>query len=134
MTAKKKYIVEYDDKAKYYRIVVIKHWLGYRCGYVSVDEKHKLYKRDYMDKINVFLGNSKISTCAVEDILNVHGGVTYSGYSSIYPVRTRKPIWWFGFDAGHAGDDDEGGRPLRFMIDQAEKLVDQLRDLNRIIQ
>jgi hypothetical protein len=50
-------------------------------GYVSVDKNHHLNEKSY-DEINV----------------NVHGGLTYSGY--------KNNEWCFGFDCMHYGDYD----------------------------
>jgi hypothetical protein len=35
-------------------------------------------------------------------------------------------LWWFGFDAAHAGDDEDGGRSLGYMVEECESLARQL--------
>jgi hypothetical protein len=93
-----------------YRAVVIRcsGALNHRCGYVGIDATHPLFGAPYDEP------------CA-----RVHGSLTYSGNGSgRYPVVSD--LWWFGFDAAHYLDDEDGGRPLLFMIDQCESLAAQL--------
>jgi len=52
-------------------------------GYAGVDEKHPLYG---------------VEDGQAEQLLECHGGVTYSG------EKGRDGYWYFGFDCGHAGD------------------------------
>ena len=59
----------------------------YLCGYVGVPKGHPLYKKNYKD--NKFPD------------LNVHGGVTFTGFLS--PV-SGKEFWFIGFDCAHAFD------------------------------
>lgn len=93
--------------------VVIKFDESYskhRCGYVGVGVEHKVYATDY------------------EDVdITAHGGLTYAGDSSTsYPIPTDKPVWWFGFDCAHAGDNEPGGRSLDYCIAQCESIAHQL--------
>lgn len=67
--------------------VIHDNMIGFRCGYVGVDEKHPLYGKDY----SVFDG-----------FIEVHGGVIFSGHSIL--VETDTPTWWIGFDCAHAFD------------------------------
>jgi hypothetical protein len=71
---------------------------GALCGYVGVTRAHPWHEADYTD-----LGSSP----------NVHGGLTFSApctdhgdeASDICHVgSTNGPVWWFGFDCAHLGD------------------------------
>lgn len=61
---------------------------GYRCGYVGVYPKHPWYGDSYWDHYGIY----------------VHGGLTYSRPSGMYPYLRIDPVWWFGFDCGHLYD------------------------------
>lgn len=90
--------------------VVVMTEMGHRCGYVGVNEKSNLFGLNYFD---------------LENTINVHGGLTYSGKSdNNYPIESK--LWWFGFDCAHYGDDEDGGQSLRYCIDQCEMMADQL--------
>ena len=58
--------------------------IGIRCGYVGVLQSHPYYGKDRRD---------------IDDI-EVHGGLTYSGYWD----DLDHTLWWLGFDCGHAWD------------------------------
>lgn len=67
---------------------------GVWCGYVAVPPGHPLYQTPYNQ---------------VEASLDVHGGVTYAEMCSGAICHVPEPgepdnVWWFGWDAGHAGD------------------------------
>lgn len=85
----KRYIIESDFTYEGLRCVVIFQGLGHRCGYVGVPKGHELYGMDYDDVYN------KIDA-------DVHGGLTYAGGSSDYPVESD--LWWIGFDCAHYMD------------------------------
>jgi len=52
------------------------------CGYVLIPKEHFLYDKS-MDELN--------------EILDVHGGITFNNYLTKYE-------YFIGFDCGHAGD------------------------------
>lgn len=62
---------------------IIRNRLGALCGYVGVDESHKMYGKNY-DDIRY---------------IDVHGGLTFAGHLS-----DEDKLWWLGFDCSHAGD------------------------------
>ena len=62
-----------------------------RCGYVRVLEKHPLFRVHY-NKFSSHIGN-------IDDVFDVHGGVTFSGEFSVNSGK-----WWIGFDCAHSGD------------------------------
>jgi hypothetical protein len=94
----------------------------HRCGYVEVPEGHPLFGKSYS---------------ALDQLLDVHGGLTYSGK----PPRGATPRslgWWFGFDCSHHGDAALGEentpfvgtvRSLDFVTSECEKLTQQIAEL-----
>lgn len=98
--------------------------LGYLCGYVDVPESHPCYGKDTDDQIpdtppldlegeelsvlqedfgviTVFCMAMKGGPQPVpEQLVRVHGGLTWAGR------RSDDKSWCFGFDCGHAGDED----------------------------
>lgn len=72
--------------------IVLRNRLGAWCGYVGVPRGHALYEKGE-DKLDV----------------RVHGGLTWAHESDPpyrYPIDGREePLWWFGFDCAHLGDD-----------------------------
>lgn len=76
---------------------------GYYCGYVAIPFRHPFYKKDYQDL----------------DWIDVHGGLTFSGYLGF------SNDYLLGFDCGHGGDDikvqDED-----YTLAECKRLVDQL--------
>lgn len=98
----------------------------WRCGYVGVDKSNLLYGIEYCNSA------ATLANRCPEDFLKVHGGVTYSGpaddKTGSYPIRTKKPIWFFGFDANHYGDSPEIW-PLERVIAETKRLADQIATL-----
>jgi hypothetical protein len=94
------------DEVTGYDCCMIRTNLGIWCGYVAVDSSHILYKSRYNELDFPYL--------------DVHGGVTYSGFGHPAPggtitpqslcpypelnVHTYDEHWWIGFDCAHAGD------------------------------
>lgn len=68
--------------------VVLMNNIGFRCGYVGIDEDHPLYRVNY-------------ASSDILDSFNVHGGLTFSDFSK---RLGDKNLWWFGYDCGHIGD------------------------------
>ena len=84
------HIIEKDFVVDGYRCVIVGQKSGHRCGYIELPEGHHLYGKHYDD---------------VTNFVDVHGGWTYSEYTSNnYPVATNKNSWWIGFDCGHWND------------------------------
>jgi hypothetical protein len=69
-----------------FRAIVIFNQNGqYRCGYVGVEKDSGYYGVENSD---------------VDEHLNVHGGITFSGHLNGLPEN----IWWIGYDCAHSGD------------------------------
>ena len=123
---------------------------GFRCGYVAVPESSILYGVDHTEQIpqittemaeQFTLGlKSPILAvtaryCADDDnsirrsldiVIDVHGGLTYSGEDDGYPIQLSDPGWWFGYDCNHHGDENPGGQPNWYCREQCESLAKQL--------
>lgn len=129
-----RYLVERDWITKAgFRAVCLKTRLSgrwqHRCGYVGVPPGHQLHGVGYSqqtDLISQIVANSSklgkkspllllIGTVgsdgegllrrSLDVVVDVHGGLTYSGGSSTYPAASDG-LWWFGFDCAHAGDGE----------------------------
>lgn len=76
---------------------------GYYCGYVDLPFTHPFYGEDYRDL----------------DELEVHGGLTFSGYLDF------SDEYLLGFDCGHGGDDIKVQNE-DYTLAECKKLIDQL--------
>lgn len=87
----------YTTSGHYYKIIVIPD-TGTRNGYVGVTPKSNLYGTGYSTEH--IMGNENKS---IEQIISVHGGVTYSGCLNVH-ILGAENLWFFGFDCSHCGD------------------------------
>lgn len=88
MEKSKQYVVESDFICGNFRCVVIFNGrTGNRCGYVGIPKDHRLAGAEYD---------------AVDELIDVHMGFTYSGDGGDYPVESD--LCWIGFDCAHYGD------------------------------
>ena len=98
----------------------------WRCGYVGVDKSNLLYGIEYCTSA------ATLANRRPEDFLEVHGGLTYSGETNdrenSYPIQTKTPVWFFGFDTNHYGDSPEIW-PLERVIAETKRLADQIATL-----
>lgn len=124
-----------------YRVVAIQCKRGHNCGYVGVNYKHPLYRKSYSSNLKCLkafvesadtpplgdIGNIPLSP-RMDDIFDVHGGVTFAngGKGSEYPVTAN--LWWIGFDCAHAGDTRLTCN-LDYVIGQCEKLSKQIKQV-----
>lgn len=145
-----------------YQCVVIMTVNGHRCGYVRVPNGHVLHSVEYnehtfklgpyMDRHTTISDSSKVSLISMlvgfgldpQSAFDIHGGITFSGGDTDYPVMAHN-AWWFGFDCAHCNDAPDlsemsgvqleiairfptGGivRSLEFCVDECHNLVDQL--------
>jgi hypothetical protein len=74
---------------KGYKCVCVFNAGGFRCGYVSVDNTHPYYGKNYTED--------------GPDNIMCHWGLTYSGNGSHF-CTDNDVSWWFGFDCGHYED------------------------------
>lgn len=106
----KRWVVESDFMYEGLRCVVIFGTMGHRCGYVGLPKGHELYGKEYSDVCD-----------KLED--GVHGGLTYAGGNTEYPVKSN--LWWLGFDCAHYGDGKDLELAKEYFKDD-EKLVRQI--------
>ena len=83
----------------------------YRNGYAGVPNDHPWHGVSYHDRI----GGK-----APEDVIDVHGGVTYSGAGF---SGDASGAWFFGFDTAHY---DSGEWTLEQAIAETERMAEQL--------
>jgi hypothetical protein len=111
--------------------------MGVWCGYVGIDPTHPLYGKSYDP---------------IESTIDVHGGLTYAaacdgdeenGICHVPGPGEPEPLWWFGFDCGHAFDiaprllgidhalfpDTRVYRDQAFVTDETTKLAAQIEAL-----
>jgi hypothetical protein len=122
---------------------------SHRCGYVAVPVGHVLHGKGYRDELPFLNKKMKeiekgpIGSRGIIDvvchvpgkatmvILDVHGGVTYTGGGNGYPVPGNE--WWIGFDCAHDGDrtsySDGITRSTNYVVEQCEKLASQIVEL-----
>lgn len=125
----------------------------HRCGYVGIPPTHPAYNKPYDEQLDCIkqevVDNCEIgkkspilaftAACrsdnegnsirrSIDILIDVHGGVTYSGGSDSYPIE-EKDIWWFGFDCAHYDDNEIGGQSLDYCIQQCESMAKQLLEL-----
>lgn len=120
------------------RAVVITTDLGHRCGYVAVTDKHPLHGMAYSDKIQgidadalpvgkqgaiplIIQALGDTPGVGIDVLFDVHGSITYTGGGQ-YPVENDENLWWFGFDAAHAGD----ARDPALMDEKQRQLYERL--------
>lgn len=106
-------ILEKEIDYKGYKGFIKQSGIGeykWRCAYVVIPKKNKLYERDY-DKLS----------------LDVHGGVTFSEYGDAFSGGTEKlsdDDWVLGIDFSHGGDSidywtlDKVETELKHFIDE----------------
>ena len=103
------------------------------CGYVGVPKSHPI-------------ANDNCPHCGndmeTKDSLDVHGGVTYNGFSDNYPIKNID-IYWLGFDCAHSRDltlkdiaknrprfnEGESFKDMDYCVRQCEKLSKQLYEM-----
>lgn len=84
-------IVEWKDVDTQLHCMVIRHEVGWLCGYVGVTKESALFGRHYDD--------------AVLRGIEVHGGLTFSGNIKRSVIdNIDESLHWFGFDCAHFGD------------------------------
>jgi hypothetical protein len=116
--------VYWVDLATGYPCVAKRGYSGGWCGYVCVPRKHPWYRKIY---------SSEPYDTSLEALIEVHGGLTYSG-----PLFGEGD-WWFGFDCNHAWDlipgfsllgitsSEQAYRTIGYVIQEIISLASQLK-------
>lgn len=98
---------------------------GYANGYVAVPKTHPLYEREYFHD--------------VEDLINIHGGLTLSTYFSKFPKYKitllsndviPEDSWVFRFDTKHC-DDNKFNWDVTACIAETLNLLEQLENYGK---
>ena len=98
-----KFVIEDVFDYKGYYCVCIFNRMGFRCGYVGVNEYHSYYGKDYH-----FDGPNEI---------DCHWGLTYAGKAYFEDSN----LWYFGFDCGHCTDIPDMDLALKYgLIDESK--------------
>jgi hypothetical protein len=110
----------WTTKAGFDAEVVYIMYSHHRCGYVGVNKDHFLF--------GVYIEN-------IENIFDVHGGITFSGPKFQNVRVTDNDLWWWGFDCAHAQDKTDFNpngieRTLEFCEKECEDLANQIKSLN----
>ncbi len=90
--------IQWQDEETGLPCLAVRHrYLGHWCGYVGVTEEHPYFGKHYY-----------------EPNVDVHGGLTFGDFCSldekehgichIVEEGENDRVYWFGFDAAHAGD------------------------------
>lgn len=69
------------------------------CAYIGVPKWHNLAGVHYGGSVQA--DGETITVIDIDEIIDVHGGVTFSGD---FDDRLPEGYWWFGWDHGHFGD------------------------------
>jgi hypothetical protein len=64
----------------------------------------------------------------MSEFIRVHGAVTYAQFDKDYPIKTKKKLFWIGYDCSHFMDELQNCN-LRYCIDQCETMANQLKDI-----
>ena len=93
---------------------------GYRCGYVAVKPGHPFYGESYF---------ADTSAGVPEEVIDVHGGVTFSDEKLYTEGLHSEEEWWFGYDCSHYGDSPSV-QDLAYCVNECEYMASQLAALN----
>lgn len=95
---------QWIDEATDLDCLAKRNQFGTWCGYAGVPPGHPWWGTLYDERLTDL-------ECAPDDIISVHGGLTYSdlcdeeaGICHVPDIGRPANVWWFGFDCAHAGD------------------------------
>lgn len=88
-------------------IALVSPTMPHYCGYVGVPEDHLAFGMEgyaFLDSDESKYTEKYLNIMHQINAINVHGGITFAQEAEDdYPSSVRD-VWWFGFDAAHAGD------------------------------
>lgn len=93
-----------------YQILVMGH-MGFRNGYVAVNEESPLYAMDYNELSDILYKNQ----------VYIHGGLTYAGVLDVgaYIIGSAENKWYFVFDCGHYEDGKIAFNEMKRLIESS---------------
>jgi hypothetical protein len=139
--------IQWEDKKTNLPCLIVRGPHGGLCGYVGVYKDHPFYELQYC--------GSNEYTASPADLLDVHGGITWSDFcrkdkhSICHIVEEGEDdnVWWLGFDCAHSGDltpylnkseyyrqyPREGiYRNISYVTKEVERLAYQLKNIKEI--
>lgn len=115
---------------------------GHNNGYIGIPNTHPLYGKSYSEHCHCFNAKGIKGTIKEKEIaaamcwdgneksmdmmFDVHGGITYTGNDSEYPIKSN--LHWIGFDCSHLGDNLINCN-LDFCIKECERLAEQIKEV-----
>ena len=138
--------------------MAVRNHMGAWCGYVGIGPDHPWHGVSYgdcplgdscdRDEYEVFCEHRP------DGLVDVHGGLTFANgcdeegdregaICHIAQPGRPDPVWWFGFDCGHAWDrvpyiesltklhvvDDASYKTLDFVVGEIQQVAAQLREV-----
>lgn len=103
-------VKKYQENGIYPLFVDTSGFTTWFCGYAVIPEDHLFYGVDYDD---------------VEDEIDVHGGLTFSG------ELDEVDGYLLGFDCNHYGDTPEV-QDEEYTLNECKSLVDQLIEIQEL--
>lgn len=110
--------VTWTDEETNLPCVILRHEMGFLCGYVGIPQDHPMFGLTLKECKNIF---------------RIHGGITECRYLSNEEVLTTwenyhqskhyLDAWFFSFDCGHYGDFIPGREDISFGIYRDIKFV-----------
>jgi len=115
--------VEKDWECSGLRCVVLANvgGMGHRCGYVAVPPSHPLYQKEYSEDTRLGFP---------DELIDVHGGVTFSDTKLNTEIPCVGDMWWFGYDCMHGGDSPFI-QDLDYCVAECESMASQLSALDK---
>jgi hypothetical protein len=83
-----------EGKHEGFEFNTVHNGMGYRCGYVKVEEGHPWHGKGY-DDVDA----------------EAHGGLTFARGDVPCDADGPDTGWWLGFDCGHSGDAQDPDLP-----------------------
>lgn len=151
---------EWVDPDTGYDCRVARHYYGHLCGYVRIPGDHPLFRTDAADPVPGRLRDHldqmmeepiggrppvQVLLSVIEGhirsglLVDVHGGITYSGVG-VLPDDEIVNGWWWGFDCNHMNDEspspevpkspDAEYRTFEYVKSECKSLAKQLFKLD----
>lgn len=135
--------IQWRDAATGLPCLMVRGPWGSWCGYVGVYPGHPWYEVGYASAPEGHCPGCYEHSLSAR--IQVHGGLTYSdrcaGHICHVPEPGEQPVWWFGFDTSHSGDESPGSgrarfshetyKPESYVREEVLRLASQLADLGK---
>lgn len=131
--------LEWKEPKTNYQCAIIRHNIGYLCGYVKIPPGNILHNIEKYTLIKVpEIWKKKLEDNEdMQEIRNLffcHGGITYD--------QNKEEERWLGFDCGHSGDispgssrwEDSEYRNIKYVKESCERLATQIYEYEKIMK